>query len=247
MKGQDTSYYWGNSLTDKNNYNRYTITKKHGKCFTTQNFYKKGGSWIKSSFIDSVCIESEFLILKFKKHQNKLFDFTKLKIEHHNDIFEIAEYYDNDVLKFNAFSSSNYPFNFNGNAKQFYRNGKLYANYYYSNNHIDSIKVSNQDTTFRQLAAQSHNIYLQEKAHEIARSIMKHLKVPMTIESSIVSTFIFGLCIEKGKISRIEILRRTDFEFDNALIKAIEKVDCSKILDSNISGCVIFPLRVDYQ
>jgi len=42
-------------------------------------------------------------------------------------------------------------------------------------------------------------------------------------------------------------MRRTNFEFDNALIKAIEKVDCSEILDSNVSGCLIIPLRVDYH
>ena len=85
------------------------------------------------------------------------------------------------------------------------------------------------------------------KASEITKRITQQLNYILPTESGILSTFVFAVCIDNSKITRALIYRKTEFEIDNELLKAIEKIKLTDILKYNISGCIVIPLRINLQ
>jgi hypothetical protein len=247
VNGQDTIYYWGYKPTNKAKCNRYEIQKQTDKFFIQQCFSYKGGTWIKSDYSDSIVFESDNSILNFDLYHNSVYDSTHIKIDSLPTGFKIEEIYDNGEIKLTGFSLTKYPFNFHGKLTMFYRNGQKYADYFYTNNEIDSIKYSQVDSLIMIEYIANRNDSLITKVSEITKQITQKMNFVLPTESGIISAFYFAICLENNKITRTLIYRKTEFIIDNELLKAIEKIELCDILEHNISGCITIPLRINLQ
>jgi hypothetical protein len=245
--GQDTTFYWGNSLTSNKHFNRYTIQKSFGKRIIFQDYSNKGHSWLKSDFSDSIIIENDSLILKFRKYHGKEYDSSKLTINKKTDNYEINEYHDNNILRFKANSRIKYPFSYYGRATEYYRNGQIYANYYYSNNILDSMVIAKEDSTLTKFIIQNRDSSLFKIRDDLIHSIIKNFKYILPTESPIETVFIIGLCIDNKKNLRVEIIKKTSYNLDNELLKSIEKIDIGKLSDKDLKGCILMPIRIELQ
>ncbi len=244
LKGQDTLFFWGNKLSDKTKFNRYEIKRQNENTLTKEFYSTKGGKWFKSEFSDSIVVITNSLIHHYYRFNEKSFDSTIIKVCKLDEGYLVNEFYDNGILKFSATSKKAFPFEFIGKASKYYRTGNLYANYFYSNNIIDSIILAHKDTVFTNYAY-SHRIMPSSNLNNFTSLLMQNINYIKPSESSIISNYIFSICIENGKIKKYNIIRYTEFEFDNELFKAIEKVKKIYTFDKEESGCLIIPLHID--
>lgn len=247
VNGQDTIFYWGNKPIKNAKYNRFEILKQSDRYLVRQSFSFKGDTWIKSDYSDSIIFERDNSIRNFDLYHNSVSDSTIIKIDSLANGFKIEEKYDNGNIKLTGFSFEKYPFNFHGKLTKFYRNGQKYADYFYTNNEIDSINIAMNDSLIIQEFIVNRNDSLYTKVSDITRRITQNMNYVFHAESGIISTFYFAICIENNKITRTLIYRKTEFEIDNELLKAIERTKLDDILIHNTSGCLLIPLRINLQ
>jgi len=246
VKGQDTIFYQGTKPSDKTKYNRFEIENIIRNTISKQSYFKKGGNWFKSEVSDSVVILNDTLIHKYYKFYGKVTDSTVFRIHEENGRYVVREFYDNNTLKFIGYSKKNFPFDFSGKASCFYRNGRLYENHFYSLNHIDSIEHVPLDTIFKNYVYENR-CTTAININEFTREVTKNLNFTFSSESSIISTFYFAVCFKNGKIEKYDIIRQTEFDNDNELLRAIEKTRKENIFSNEINGCIAIPLRIDFE